>query len=180
MYFASYDSSRICLPIHIYLSVCLYLSSLSLSLSVCLSVCLSVSPSIYLTLDLSIYLSFCLSVFLSSFPFLSFPFLSFPSSFPSFFLSFFLSFFFSFFLSLWQLFSFLFLLFHLFALQRRKPNKEASKQARAAHLRIWCAAGGDSAPPPTLPAPRNLHLISNTRACHEINILRWTPRCKNF
>ena len=45
-------------------------------------------------------------------------------------------------------------------------------QARAAHLWIWCAAGGGAAPPPTPPAPRNLHFIPDTRACHEINILR--------
>ena len=55
----------------------------------------------------------------------------------------------------------------------KKPNKKASKQARAAHLWIWCAAGGGRCPPPpTPPAPRNLHFISDTRACHEINILR--------
>ena len=38
-----------------------------------------------------------------------------------------------------------------------KPNKEASKQgskqARAAHLWIWCAAGGALPPPPTPPNP---------------------------
>ena len=75
----------------------------------------------------------------------------------------------------WQLFSFLFLylLFLLFSLQRRnQTRKQASKQARAAHLWIWCAAGGGAAPPPTPPAPRNLHFIPDTRACHEINILR--------
>ena len=32
--------------------------------------------------------------------------------------------------------------------------------------------GGALRPPPTPPAPRNLHFISDTRACHEINILR--------
>ena len=31
--------------------------------------------------------------------------------------------------------------------------RQASKQARAAHLWIWCAAGGGAAPPPTPPAP---------------------------
>ena len=30
-------------------------------------------------------------------------------------------------------------------------TKQASKQARAAHLRIWCAAGGGAAPPPNPP-----------------------------
>ena len=55
---------------------------------------------------------------------------------------------------LWQLLSFifLFLLFHLLALQRRnQTRKQASKQARAAHLWIWCAAGGGAAPRPTAP-----------------------------
>ena len=50
----------------------------------------------------------------------------------------------------------------------KKPNKEASKQAskqvskqaRAAHLWIWCAAGGPLRPPPTPPCATKsaLHL----------------------
>ena len=43
---------------------------------------------------------------------------------------------------------------------------------QAAHLWIWCAAGGGRSTPPTPPAPRNLRFISDARACHEINILR--------
>ena len=63
--------------------------------------------------------------------------------------------------------------FPVVSLQRRnQTRKQASKQARAAHLWIWCAAGGGAARPPTPPAPRNLHFIPDTRACHEINILR--------
>ena len=46
-----------------------------------------------------------------------------------------------------------------------KPNEEASKQAskpaRAAHLWIWCAAGGALRPPPTPPAPRHPRLPRN-------------------
>ena len=54
-----------------------------------------------------------------------------------------------------------------------KPNKEASKQASTScsPLDLVCCWGG-AAPPPTPPAPRNLHFIPDTRACHEINILR--------
>ena len=41
------------------------------------------------------------------------------------------------------------------------------------NLWIWSAAGGGAAPPPNpRPTPRHLHFISDTRACHEINILR--------
>ena len=74
-------------------------------------------------------------------------------------------------------FSFCFCFSFLFALHRRnqtrkRASKEASKQARAAHLWIWCAAGGALHPPPTPPAPPNLRFIPDTRACHEINILR--------
>ena len=68
-------------------------------------------------------------------------------TYPFIYLSIFLSFY-------WQLFSFLFLylLFLLFSLQRRnQTRKQASKQARAAHLWIWCAAGGGAAPPQTPP-----------------------------
>ena len=38
---------------------------------------------------------------------------------------------------------------------------------------------GGAAPSQPPPAPRNLHFISDTRACHDINILWSTPRCKN-
>ena len=81
--------------------------------------------------------------------FVAFGFLAYPSI--CLYLSIYLSFFLSFF---WQLFSFLFLylLFLLFSLQRRnQTRKQASKQARAAHLWIWCAAGGGAAPPPNPP-----------------------------
>ena len=38
----------------------------------------------------------------------------------------------------------------------KKPSKQASKQALAAHLWIWCAAaGGRCAPPPPQPPPRH-------------------------
>ena len=79
-------------------------------------------------------------------------------------LSIFLSFF-------WQLFSFLFLylLFLLFSLQRR--NKQASKHELLT-FGSGVLLGGALRPPPTPPAPRNLHFIPDTRACHEINILR--------
>ena len=122
----------------------LFVSSCTDMVLICLAVCqlrqlpnLSTYPSI--CLYLSIFLSVCLSIYLTVLL--------------SFCLSFFL--FWSFFLSLWQLFSFLFLrlLFHLFALQRRNQTRkqQASKQARAAHLWIWCAAGGGAAPPPNPP-----------------------------
>ena len=79
----------------------------------------------------------------------------------------------SFFLSFGQLFSFLFLhlLFLLFTLQRRnQTRKQASKQARAAHLWIWCAAGGGrcatkSALHPQHPRlPRNQYFKVNSPA----------------
>ena len=35
--------------------------------------------------------------------------------------------------------------------ETKQASKQASKQARAAHLWIWCAAGGGAAPPPTPP-----------------------------
>ena len=54
--------------------------------------------------------------------------------------------------------------------ETKQGSKQGSKQARAAHLWIWCADGGGAAPPPNPPAPRNLHFIPDTRACHEINI----------
>ena len=85
-------------------------------------------------------------------------------------LSIFLSFF-------WQLFSFLFLylLFLLFSLQRRnQTRKQGSKQASKHELLTFGSGvllGGALRPPPT-PAPRNLHFIPDTRACHEINIFR--------
>ena len=89
-------------------------------------------------------------------------------------LSIYLSIFLSFF---WQLFSFLFLylLFLLFSLQRRnQTRKQASKQASTScsPLDLVCCWGGRCAPPHPPPAPRNLHFIPDTRACHEINILR--------
>ena len=121
----------------------------------------SVYLSIYLSISICLfYLSFYLSVYSS--------------------ISFFLSFCLSFFLSLWQLFCFLFLLllFHLFALQRRNQTR-ASKQASKHELLTFGSGvllGGALRPPSNSPepppAPRNLHFISDTRACHEINILR--------
>ena len=55
----------------------------------------------------------------------------------------------------------------------KQASKEASKQASTScsPLDLVCCWGG-AAPPPTPPAPRNLHFIPDTRACHEINILR--------
>ena len=38
--------------------------------------------------------------------------------------------------------------------------------------------GGAQRPPPTPPAPRNLHFISDTSACNEINILKVNSRLK--
>ena len=77
-------------------------------------------------------------------------------------LTFFLSFF-------WQLFSFLFLylLFLLFSLQRRnqtrkQASKQANKQARAAHLWIWCAAGGSALHPRHPRLPRNQYFKVNS------------------
>ena len=78
----------------------------------------------------------------------------------------------------WQLFSFLFLylLFLLFSLQRRsQTRKQASKQASKHELLTFGSGvllGWALRPPPTPPAPRNLHFIPDTCACHEINILR--------
>ena len=102
--FASYDSSQICLPIH--LSVYIYLS-ISIYLSICLSIHLS--NFIYVFLYLFIYLSL-VAVLLS-------------------------------------LFCFCFSM----CLLCREETKQGSKQARAAHLWIWCAAGEGAAPPPTPP-----------------------------
>ena len=124
--FASYDSSQICLPIH--LSVYIYLS-----ISRYLSFYLFVYPSIYLYVVLSVFLYFCISFFLS----------------------------FSLAAVIFSLFAFAFP-FVCFA--EKKPNKEASKQASTScsPLDLVCCS----------PAPRNLHFISDTCACHEINILR--------
>ena len=52
---------------------------------------------------------------------------------------------------------------------------ETSKQASKHELLTFGSGvllGGALRPPPTPPAPRNLHFIPDTRACHEINILR--------
>ena len=46
---------------------------------------------------------------------------------------------------------------------KKKPNKEASK-----HELLTFGSGVLLTPP----VPRNLHFISDSRACHEINLLR--------
>ena len=54
-------------------------------------------------------------------------------------------------------------------------TKHYDKQASEHELLTFGSGvllGGGAAPPPTPPAPRNLHFIPDTRACHEINILR--------
>ena len=78
------------------------------------------------------------------------------------------------------LLSFFWQVFPVVSVAETKPNKEASKQASTScsPLDLVCCWRGRCAPPQ--PAPRNLHFIPNTRACHDINILRRTPRCKTF
>ena len=58
--------------------------------------------------------------------------------------------------------------------ETKQGSKQASKQASTScsPLDLVCAGGGAAPPPPTPRAPRNLHFIPDTRACHEINILR--------
>ena len=82
-------------------------------------------------------------------------------------LSIFLSFF-------WQLFSFLFLylLFLLVSLQRRNQTRKQASKHELLTFGSGVLLGGALRPPPTPPAPRNLHFIPDTRACDEINILR--------
>ena len=68
-------------------------------------------------------------------------------------------------------FSFLRLLFLLFALQRRsqtrkQARKQASKQARAAHLWIWCAAGEGAVHPRHPRLPRNQYFKVNSPVQH--------------
>ena len=89
-------------------------------------------------------------------------------------LSIYLSFVLSFFLAavLLSLFAFA---FPVVCVAETKPNKQASKQASTScsPLDLVCFWGGRCAPPqPPPPAPQNLHFIPDTRACHEINILR--------
>ena len=50
-----------------------------------------------------------------------------------------------------------------------RASKQASKQA-SSPLDLVCCWGRRCTPPS--PAPRNLHFIPDTRACHEISILR--------
>ena len=57
----------------------------------------------------------------------------------------------------------------------RDETKQGSKQASKHELLTFGSGvllGGALRPPPTPPAPRNLHFIPDTRACDEINILR--------
>ena len=46
-------------------------------------------------------------------------------------------------------------IFPVVCVAETKSNKQASKQARTAHLWIWCAAGGDAAPPQSPPATKS-------------------------
>ena len=69
-------------------------------------------------------------------------------------------------------FSFLLLLFLLFALQRRNQTRKQASKHELLTFGSGVLLGGPLRPPPTPPAPRNLHFIPDTRACHEINILR--------
>ena len=55
--------------------------------------------------------------------------------------------------------------------ETKQGSKQASKQARTP-LVCGVLLGGALRLPPTASAPRNLHFICDTRACHEINILR--------
>ena len=119
----------------------------------------SVYLSIYLSISICLfYLSFYLSVYSS--------------------ISFFLSVCLSFFLfGSCSAFSFCFCF--SICLLCREETKQESKQASKHELLTFGSGvllGGALRPPSNSPepppAPRNLHFISDTRACHEINILR--------
>ena len=109
--------------------------------------CKYASPkSVYLSiyLSISIYFSICLSVHLS----LSIYFILIGSCSP---------------------FSFCFCF--SICLLCREETKQASKRELLT-FGFGALLGRGAAPPQPPPAPRNLHFISDTRACHEINMLR--------
>ena len=79
----------------------------------------------------------------------AFVFLAYPSI--CLYLSIYLSIYLSFFLSFGSCSPFSFCIFVAETKPNKEASKQASKQARAAHLWIWCAAGGGAAPPPNPP-----------------------------
>ena len=86
-----------------------------------------------------------------------------------------LSIYFSFFLSFGSCSPFSFCICFSCCFRCRDETKQASKQASKHELLTFGSGvllGGALRPPQPPPAPRNLHFIPDTRACHEINILR--------
>ena len=101
--------------------------------------------------------------------FVAFGFLAYPS------ICLYLSIYLSFFLSFGSCSPFSFCICFSGCFRCRDETKQGSKQASKHELLTFGSGvllGGALRPPPTPPAPRNLHFIPDTRACHESNILR--------